>query len=181
MRHGGRGAAREESKVTFDPHLSSLIVGVDETDLIRECLARLVNGTEASYGMVLDRAGQVIAAEGEAYREEGVPLGALLAGTFASSREVARILKEKDFRVLVQEGLRENLFTELVDEQWMLVVVFKRQAHLGLVKILAKKATKELEEVLKIVRARNAQRRIEMDSTLRTVGRDTIDLLFKHE
>ena len=72
-------------------------------------------------------------------------------------------------------------FTELVEEQWMLVIVFKQQAHLGLVKILSKKATKELEGVLKLVRARNAQRRIEMDSTLRTVGRDTVDLIFKQE
>jgi predicted regulator of Ras-like GTPase activity (Roadblock/LC7/MglB family) len=165
----------------MDPQLTSLIVGEEETEIIRQCLERLVAGTEASYGMVLDRAGQIIAAEGETYREAGIPLGALLAGTFASSREVARLLKEPDFRVLFQEGRRENLFTELVDEQWMLVVVFKQQAHLGLVKILSKKATKELESVLKLVRARNAQRRLEMDSTLRTVGRDTVDLLFKQE
>jgi predicted regulator of Ras-like GTPase activity (Roadblock/LC7/MglB family) len=165
----------------MDPHLTSLIVGEEETAMIAGCLERLVAGTEASYGMVLDRAGQIIAAKGEAYRDEGIPLGALLAGTFASSREVARLLKEKDFRVLFQEGRRENLFTELVDEQWMLVIVFKQQAHLGLVKILSKKATKELEGVLRLVRARNAQRRIEMDSTLRTVGRDTVDLIFKQE
>lgn len=149
--------------------------------MIRESLVRLVAGTEATFGMLLDRAGQIIAAEGDAYRDEGIPLGALIAGSFASSREVARLLKEKDFRVLFQEGLRENLFTELVDEQWMLVVVFKRQAHLGLVKILSKKATKELEEILKLVRGRNAQRRLAMDSTLRTVGRDTVDLIFKQE
>jgi predicted regulator of Ras-like GTPase activity (Roadblock/LC7/MglB family) len=165
----------------MDPHLTSMIVGEEETSMIVQCLERLVAGTEASYGMVLDRAGQIIAAQGDAYRDEGIPLGALLAGTFASSREVARLLKEKDFRVLFQEGRRENLFTELVEEQWMLVIVFKQQAHLGLVKILSKKATKELEGVLKLVRARNAQRRIEMDSTLRTVGRDTVDLIFKQE
>lgn len=165
----------------MDPHLTSLIVGEEETNMISDSLARLVAGTEASFGMVLDRAGQIIAAEGESYRNEGIPLGALIAGSFASSREVARLLKEKDFRVHFQEGSRENLFTELVDEQWMLVVVFKRQAHLGLVKILSKKATKELEEVLRMVRARNIQRRQDMDSTLRTVGRDTVDLIFKQE
>lgn len=165
----------------MDPQLTSMIVGEEESDLIGQSLARLVAGTEASYGMVLDRAGQIIAAEGDAYRDAGISLGALLAGTFASSREVARLLKEPDFRVLFQEGRRENLFTELVDEQWILVVVFKQQAHLGLVKILSKKASKELEAVLKLVRGRNAQRRIEMASTLRTVGRDTVDLIFKQE
>lgn len=165
----------------MDPHLTTLFVGEDETALILHCLVRLVKGTDASYAMVLDRAGQIIAAEGEAYRKEGILLGALLAGTFASSREVARLLKEKDFRVLFQEGKRENLFTELVEEQWMLVVVFKRQAHLGLVKILSKKAVKELEGVLKQVQARNSQHRLEMDATLRTLTKDTVDLLFKQD
>lgn len=165
----------------MDPQLTSLIVGEEETEMIRQCLGRLVVGTDASYSMVLDRAGQIIAAEGDSYREEGMFLGALLAGTFASSREMARLLKENDFRIFFQEGVRENLFTELVEEQWMLVVVFKRQAHLGLVKIMSKKTTKELEGVLGLVRARNAQRRTEMSSTLRTVGRDTVDLIFKED
>ena len=165
----------------MDPQLTNLIVGEEETALVHHCLAWLVKDTEASYAMVLDRAGQIIMAEGDAYRDEGMVLAALLAGTFASSREVARLLKEKDFRVLFQEGKRENLFTELIEEQWMLVVVFKRQAHLGLVKILSKKAGKELEGVLQLVRARNASRRLEMDSTLRTVGRDSVDLIFKRE
>ncbi|MCC6629376.1 MAG: roadblock/LC7 domain-containing protein [Chloroflexi bacterium] len=165
----------------MDPHLSSLIVGPEEGGMISRTLGHLVAGTEASYGMVLDRAGQIIAAEGDAYRAEGIPLGALLAGTFASSREVARLLKEKDFRVLFQEGRNENLFTELVDDQWILVVVFKQQAHLGLVKILSRKATKELEAVLLMVRAQNVQRRADLAPTLRTVGRDTVDLIFKAE
>ncbi len=165
----------------MEPPLTNLIVGEEEAALITQCLMRLVRGTEASYSMVLDRAGQIIVAQGDAYRDEGMSLAALLAGTFASSREMARLLKENDFRVLFQEGKRENLFTELVDEQWMLVVVFKRQAHLGLVKILSMKAVKELEGVLKLVQARNAQRRVEMDSTLRTLGKDTVDLLFKRE
>jgi predicted regulator of Ras-like GTPase activity (Roadblock/LC7/MglB family) len=165
----------------MDPHLTSLIVGVEETTMICDTLQRLVVGSEASYGMVLDRAGQIIAAEGDTYRAEGIPLGALLAGTFASSREVARLLKEKDFRVLFQEGRNENLFTELVEEQWILVIVFKQQAHLGLVKILSRKATKELEAILQLVRSRNVQRRAELAPTLRTVGRDTVDLIFKQE
>ena len=165
----------------MDPHLTTLIVGEGETALILQCLARLVKGTDASYAMVLDRAGQIIAADGEEYHAEGMLLGALLAGTFASSREVARLLKEPDFRVLFQEGKRENLFTELIEEQWMLVIVFKRQAHLGLVKILSKKAVKELEGVLKIVQASNARRRNDMDTTLRTLTRDTVDLIFKRD
>src|SRR6476646_10726263 len=127
----------------MDPQLTSLVVSEKDTAKIEECLERLVGDTNANYSMLLDKSGQVIAARGDTQRQDITALGALLAGTFASSREVARLLKEKDFRVLFQQGVRENIFTELITEQWMLVVMFDKRTHIGLVKVLSKRATDE--------------------------------------
>lgn len=132
----------------MDPQLTSLIVSERETNAIEECLERLVDDTGANYSMLLDKSGQVVAAQGDTARQDITALGALLAGTFASSREVARLLKEKDFRVLFQQGIKENIFTELIGEQWMLVVMFDKRTHIGLVKVLAKRATDELIAIL---------------------------------
>src|SRR3954465_4642021 len=119
----------------LDPDLSSLVVGEEESELIAACLRRLMGETGASYIMLLDRAGQVLSWHGEGHRNEMTHLGALLAGTYASSREMARLLKEDNFRVLVHEGMKEKVFTETVEDRWLLVVVFDHQAHLGLVKV----------------------------------------------
>jgi predicted regulator of Ras-like GTPase activity (Roadblock/LC7/MglB family) len=163
----------------MDPQLTSLVVSEKDTDAIEECLERLVGDTNANYSMLLDKSGQVIASRGDTQRQDITALGALLAGTFASSREVARLLREKDFRVLFQQGVKENIFTELIEEQWMLVVMFDKRTHIGLVKVLAKRATDELGSVLQRVRQQSRQRDAVISTSFRTSVEDTIDLLFR--
>jgi len=84
----------------MDPQLTSLVVSTSETARIEETLDHLIAETGANYSMLLDKSGQVIAWSGDTDRQDITSLGALLAGTFASSREVARLLKEKEFKVL---------------------------------------------------------------------------------
>jgi predicted regulator of Ras-like GTPase activity (Roadblock/LC7/MglB family) len=162
----------------LDPDLTNLVVGEEESAMIQKCLQRLMDETGATYSMLLDRAGQVLAWEGDALQAEMMHLGALLAGTYASSREMARLLKEDNFRVLVQEGMKEKIFTETVDDRWLLVVVFDHQAHLGLVKVLAKRATQSLSTILQLVIERNDMRRAQISGDLPKAALDTIDLIF---
>jgi predicted regulator of Ras-like GTPase activity (Roadblock/LC7/MglB family) len=163
----------------MDPQLTSLLIGEEDVKHVDSSLERLVLDTGANYAMLLDKSGQVIAARGDTQRQDITALGALLAGTFASSREVARLLKEKDFRVLFQQGVKENIFTELIDEQWMLVVMFDKRTHIGLVKVLAKRATEELSHVLQQVRSQSRSREAVISTSFRTSVEDTIDLLFR--
>jgi predicted regulator of Ras-like GTPase activity (Roadblock/LC7/MglB family) len=170
----------------LDPSLTSLIVGAEHSGAIAECLARLMDETGATYIMLLDRAGQILSSQGVDGRQDGrqmemMHLGALLAGTFATSREMARLLREDGFRVLVQEGMREKIFTETVDDRWLLVVVFDQQAHLGLVKVLAKRATMVLSGILSVVIEENASRRAQFRGQVRKSALDTIDLLFNED
>lgn len=162
----------------FDPDLTNLIVGPDESAMIQKCLERLMDETGATYSMLLDRAGQVLSWQGNGHQAEMMHLGALLAGTYASSQEMARLLKEENFRVLVQEGMKEKIFTETVEGRWLLVVVFDHQAHLGLVKVLAKRATESLTTILQLVIERNESRRSQMNTGMAKAATDTIDLIF---
>lgn len=165
----------------LDPDLTNLVVGEEESAMIQKCLRRLMDETGATYSMLLDRAGQVLAWEGEGHQAEMLHLGALLAGTYASSREMARILKEDNFRVLVQEGMKEKIFTETVQDRWLLVVVFDHQAHLGLVKVLAKRATQSLSTILESVIERNESQRSQILGEFSRAATDTIDLIFGND
>lgn len=162
----------------FDPDLTNLIVGPEESAMIQKCLERLMDETGATYSMLLDRAGQVLAWQGSGHQAEMMHLGALLAGTYASSQEMARLLNEENFRVLVQEGMKEKIFTETVEGRWLLVIVFDHQAHLGLVKVLAKRATESLSSVLHLVIERNESRRSQLSAGMAKAATDTIDLIF---
>ena len=163
----------------MDPQLSNLIISPAETSNIKIILNQLVIETGANNAMLLEKSGQVIAWAGASGRQDITALGALLAGAFASSREVARLLKEKDFRILFQQGAHENIFTELIAEQWMLVVMFDKRTHIGLVKVLSKRATDELTAVLERVKQQSQTKNQFINTAFRSKVEDTIDSLFK--
>ena len=71
----------------MDPQLTSQIVPVEEVRIIEESLATLAENTGGNHILLLDKSGQVIAAHGDGTRQDVTALGALIAGTFASSRE----------------------------------------------------------------------------------------------
>jgi predicted regulator of Ras-like GTPase activity (Roadblock/LC7/MglB family) len=165
----------------FDQDLSTLRVTEEDTAQISACLQRLLADTGASYTMVVDRSGQILAYESDGHRPEMTHLGALLAATYASTQEIARILNEDSFRTLLQEGLREKIITEMVAEHWLLVVIFDHQAHLGLIKVLAKRTTGILSNVLEIALSRPVTERTGLSKPMLRATTDTIDLVFSDD
>jgi len=160
--------------------LSNLVVSEGELGNIARILGRLTLDTAASHVLLLDKSGQLIAAQGQVGQRDLIALGALLAGAFSSSRHVAEILGETDFRHILQQGLHESISTSLIGDQWLLVVVFDKQTHIGLVKVLARKASDELERVLERVRASGGQAKEQVINVqFRNSVENTIDLLFQ--
>jgi predicted regulator of Ras-like GTPase activity (Roadblock/LC7/MglB family) len=160
--------------------LTNLVVAEGELTNIARTLGRLALDTSAGHTLLLDKSGQLIAAQGSGPQRDLIALGALLAGAFSSSRQVAEILGERDFRAIYQQGAYESIYTLMIGEQWLLVVVFDKQTHVGLVKVLARKASEELERILQRVRQGTAQAREQVVSVqFRDSVSNTIDLLFQ--
>lgn len=160
--------------------LTNLIVSDRELAFISTMLNKLMNDTNATSAMLLDKSGQVIASQGTGVRRNATSLGALLAGAFSSSRQIAELLGEKDFRTIFQQGVRENIYTTMIEEQWLLVIVFDKLTHIGLVKVLSKKAADEMERILERVRAETSQKKSSVINVqFRSSVEDTIDLLFR--
>lgn len=160
--------------------LTNLVVSEGELANIARVLGRLALDTGASYTILLDKSGQLIAAQGQQGQRDLTALGALMAGAFSSSRQVAEILGENDFRSILQQGVQENILSNLVGEQWLLVVVFNQQTHVGLVKVLARKSGEELERVLERVRhgASEARQQV-VNVQFRSDAANAIDSLFQ--
>jgi predicted regulator of Ras-like GTPase activity (Roadblock/LC7/MglB family) len=160
--------------------LTNLIISDHELDTITTALHKLINDTSATSVMLLDKSGQVITSQGTNTKHNATSLGALLAGAFSSSRHVAELLGEKDFRTIFQQGVNENIYTTMVEEQWLLVIVFDRLTHIGLVKVLSKKTSEELGRILDRVRTDTShQKSSVLNIQFRSSVEDTIDLLFR--
>jgi predicted regulator of Ras-like GTPase activity (Roadblock/LC7/MglB family) len=165
----------------FDPHLSQIIIDEEASSSITIVLRQLLKDSQAISGMVLDRAGQIIVWDGMGYEGARMQLGALIAGTYASTREVARILEESGFRSLLQEGSKEKIFTEAIGDQWLVSIIFGRHTHLGLVKVLCSRATVDLSQILARTVERSKARPKLRDVGLMRIANDTIDLIFRDE
>lgn len=156
----------------------SLIVSEDDGRRIRKQLDRMIMEAGASTSLLLDKSGEVISARGEQLPKNLDVMGALLAGTFATSREIARMREETAFHTLYQQGTAENTLTELVGESWLISVIFGKSTHIGLVRDLTRQITPELEAVL--LQAQRRSRNIPgLNPSFRTSVEDTIDLLFR--
>ena len=158
--------------------INSLVVSEGDSKRIGEQLDRLLRDAGATTTLLLDKAGEVIATRGETIAQDVTMLGALLAGTFATSREIARIMNETQFRSLFQQGMKQNTLTELVGEVWMIVIMFDKSTHVGLVKDVCRQVTPQLEAVLLQVQ-RQSRIVSGLNPAFRTSVEDTIDLLFK--
>src|SRR5690242_3584210 len=160
--------------------LTNIVVSPGELEAIARLLERLAQESSASHVLLLDKSGQVIAAQQQSSERDIVALGALLAGAFSSSRQVAEILGERDFRGILQQGVHESIYTSLIREHWLLVVAFDKQTHVGLVKVLARRASDELERVLDRVLSGSAEAKEQVVNVqFRSSVENTIDYLFR--
>ena len=160
--------------------LTNLIISDHELDTIANALNKLMSDTSATSVMLLDKSGQVVFSQGTSTKRNATSLGALLAGAFSSSRHVAELLGEKDFRTIFQQGVHENIYTTMVEDQWLLVIVFDKLTHIGLVKVISKKTSEELGRTLERVRVDSSRQKSSvLNIQFRSSVEDTIDLLFR--
>ncbi|GIW21154.1 MAG: hypothetical protein KatS3mg068_0161 [Candidatus Sericytochromatia bacterium] len=127
----------------LNPQLSSLIVTTEGLKNITNILNKLREDTKARYIILVEKSGQMIANVGEE-TPFTMPLSALVAGAFASTREIAKLVGETEFNVMYQQGKNRNIYICALKTQDLLTVVFDESPSLGIVKI----KTKEVSEAL---------------------------------
>ncbi len=91
-------------------------------------------------GLLLQQCGTVTGLDIDA-------LSALAAGTFASSREMARLIGEASFDIAIQQGLRNHLQLIRVGEWALLVVVFDNSTTAALVRVHGRRMVRRLAHV----------------------------------
>jgi predicted regulator of Ras-like GTPase activity (Roadblock/LC7/MglB family) len=85
-----------------------------------------------------------------------VSMAALAAGGFSSTAPLAQLLGEREFSVLIHEGVRQSLHVSAVDEATILVAVFDERTTVGMVRVFAREAATTLATFLDETRARSA-------------------------
>ena len=127
------------SDFTMDQAAYSSVSGLCE-DFVRRSNATcaLLVGQD---GMLLHRCGSVADLDADS-------LSALSAGTFASGREMARLIGETTFDVAIQQGRRNHLQLIRVGDFAILVAVFDDHTTAAMVRLHGQRVARRLAHVL---------------------------------
>jgi len=111
-------------------------------------LRGLVVSSDSRLALLITRDGHVVAEAGDLLGVDSTSLAALTAGMFSATREVARLVGETQFSILLQQGERRHIHISLIGESTMMVVVFEDYQKIGRVRYEARKAGKVIGEAL---------------------------------
>ncbi len=101
--------------------------------------------------VLLDMSGVVLSSFRVPDKIDGLQFAALLSSNFAATEELSRHLGVTAFKVMYHEGRKQNLYFEKVDEETVLVVLFKDSNAMGRVRLFCEKSVPEVIRLLRAV------------------------------
>jgi predicted regulator of Ras-like GTPase activity (Roadblock/LC7/MglB family) len=129
----------------LNPQLTTLVLTEQGLQNVQAVLHKLQSETNAKYLLLVEKSGQTIASAGE-QNPYAMALSALVAGAFSSTREIARMLGEQEFKTMFQQGAKLNLFITQLETHDFLTVVFDGNSTLGIVKLKSQQLGAELSK-----------------------------------
>jgi predicted regulator of Ras-like GTPase activity (Roadblock/LC7/MglB family) len=120
----------------------------DDSNDAKRLLSDLVNDSGALTAMLVTKEGVSVTEAGDTSYLNTTAMAALVAGMFSATREVARMVGEKQFSILLQQGENRHIHISLIQDSRMMVIVFEDYQRIGLVRHQARKAGEAMSRVL---------------------------------
>ncbi|HKK21781.1 MAG TPA: roadblock/LC7 domain-containing protein [candidate division Zixibacteria bacterium] len=133
----------------------SLIIYEEEINQIDTLISKMLKGAEAKCALLVDKDGHLITRQGFTHSLDTTALAALLAGSFASTKEIARLVGEPEFSVLFHQGKKDHIHMSLVGERSILVVIFDDRTTIGMVRLYAKETALELAKIFEKIQGQS--------------------------
>ena len=118
-----------------------------DVEKIDRCLEEFLDSSQARCALLIDIEGHMVTSRGFTQSLDTTSIAALVAGSFASTAQLARNLGEKEFSVIFHQGENENIHISLVAGRCLLVIIFDDRTTIGMVRLYAKEVTGSLDTV----------------------------------
>jgi len=159
-----------------------LVIYEEQIEKIEKTLGRLIKNAQARCVLMVDKDGHLITRQGFTQSLDTTALAALLAGSFASTQEIARLLGEPEFSILFHQGKKDHIHITLVGERTILAIIFDDRTTLGMVRLYAKEACENLEKILSFANQKISQtegeKKTDLDSELSASIESKLDDIF---
>jgi predicted regulator of Ras-like GTPase activity (Roadblock/LC7/MglB family) len=126
----------------------------DDIQRLNETLREFIAAADATSALVIDKGGFLITHQGDSRDFDLTTIAALSSGAFMANQTIAGLVNETNFNSIYQQGEKFSLFVINIDEHCMLVVIFRSQTGVGIVKYYAAAAVKRIACQLAIAQER---------------------------
>jgi predicted regulator of Ras-like GTPase activity (Roadblock/LC7/MglB family) len=148
---------RDQDGILKDRRLIFYEKDVEEIDKVLEEFLRLA---EARCALLIDKEGHLVTRKGATASLDMDTISALVAGSFAATKEMARLLGEEEFSVLFHQGKKDNIQLTLIGERTLLAVIFDDRTTVGMVRLYATEASAKLLKTFERVEKNNTQENV---------------------
>lgn len=111
----------------------------------------------AKCAFLIDREGHLVTRRGEADSGAVDSLAALIAGSFAATREMARLLGEEEFSTMSHQGNHHSIQLSLIGQRTLLAILWDERTNLGMVRFYSQETSRRLlaifEELMRAAEA----------------------------
>jgi predicted regulator of Ras-like GTPase activity (Roadblock/LC7/MglB family) len=109
-----------------------------------ECLRDYLSHTDATTALIIDKGGFLITSQGDTHQFDLTTIAALASGAFMANQTIASMVHEDNFSSVYQQGENYSMFVVCVDDQCLLVVIFKAGLSVGLIKYFSRPAVERI-------------------------------------
>ena len=132
----------------------------------------------ARCAMLIDKEGHLVTRRGEPLNSSVESISALIAGSFAATKEMARLLGENEFTALFHQGERDNIQLSLVGDRTLLTILFDDRTTVGMVRLYANETAKKLAEIYTDAMTRTRDNAPELEAGYGNSAKKKLDNLF---
>jgi predicted regulator of Ras-like GTPase activity (Roadblock/LC7/MglB family) len=151
----------------------------EEIARIDAILRDLLKLSGATCAMMIDKDGHLVDRTGTMKAFDVDTIAALVAGSFAATREMARVLGEDEFSVLFHQGHKGSIQLSLVGDRTILAVIFNDQTTVGMVRLYTQEAAEKLGELFKSIENRaGSAEAVELAADYTESAKNRLDSLF---
>jgi predicted regulator of Ras-like GTPase activity (Roadblock/LC7/MglB family) len=138
----------------------------------------LLEKTDATTALLIDQGGFLLTSQGDARHFDLTTIAALASGAYLATQTIAGLVHETNFSSIYQQGEQYSLYAQRVDDYCILVVIFKAQVSVGLVKYYAAPAVEFISRQMAIAQERDPN--ASLDLSVLNVA-DTRDLFKRRD
>ena len=106
----------------------------EDIQCLDDTLKELLTRTESTTALIIDQGGFLITSQGNSREFDLTTIAALASGAFMANQTIANMVHETNFNSVYQQGEKFSMFVMCIDDYCMLVVIFKAELSVGLIK-----------------------------------------------